>query len=70
MSSKHSERDARMCDLYRAGRTLVQLGDQFGISDERARQIVRAAGLRRQDGGGVKRIDSQISAAQPQEPEA
>lgn len=41
----------RMCASYRSGRTLQQIGDEFGISRERVRQIIVAAGVTARDGG-------------------
>lgn len=43
--------ESEMCDLYRGGKTLQAIGDVFGISRERVRQIVSSLGLKRSDGG-------------------
>jgi hypothetical protein len=39
--SEIAERNARIVDAYRAGRTLGAIGVQYGMSHERIRQIVR-----------------------------
>jgi hypothetical protein len=40
-----------MCELYRGGQTLQEIGAQFGITRERVRQIIVAAGVSRLQGG-------------------
>ena len=44
MESNHEERDAEICRLYKNGLTLRALGEQFGLTHERVRQILRKAG--------------------------
>ena len=43
--------EAQMCDLYREGKTLREIGILFGVSRERIRQIISALGVTRKDGG-------------------
>lgn len=46
-----SERDTRICALFRDGRTILQIGDEFGLSKQRVQQILSKAGVRRGHGG-------------------
>ena len=43
-----SERNEEICARYMAGETLQAVGDRFGISRMRVKQIVKKAGLWRQ----------------------
>ncbi|HEY9145651.1 MAG TPA: sigma factor-like helix-turn-helix DNA-binding protein [Thiobacillus sp.] len=55
MAAKRNIRDkgrqAEMVALYRAGKTLEQVGQLYGMTRERVRQIIAAAGITRADGG-------------------
>jgi|GEM_PF-2194643 len=51
MKRDNTERDGNICVLFKSGRTLISIGEQFGLCDERVRQIVRKAGLTVADGG-------------------
>ncbi len=44
-------RTERMVGLFRTGNTLQQIGDEYGITRERVRQIISRAGIKREDGG-------------------
>jgi len=46
---------ASMCDLYRSGLTLQQIGDRYGVSRERVRQVIVAVGVTSRDGGAKAR---------------
>lgn len=46
------ERAAKMAALYRSGMTLQQIGDKYGLSRERVRQLMTKHEGMRQDGGG------------------
>lgn len=46
-----AERNAEMCALYQRGKTLQEIGDAYGVTRERVRQIVARAGVSRFDGG-------------------
>lgn len=48
---KDAAKQARMCEMYCGGQTLQEIGDQFGITRERVRQIIVAAGVTSRDGG-------------------
>lgn len=69
MSAKRgpNERSIRMAALYRSGKTLQQIGDEFGITRERVRQIITMRhGLRARDGGksvAMKRTRARRAAA-------
>lgn len=53
---KYAERDAEIVRKWKAGQTLQQIGDHFGITRERARQIIeKRSGLRGEDGGAAVR---------------
>ena len=58
---RNLEREAVICGLYREGRTLQEVGDVFGLTRERVRQIVRRAGIS-PDAGGV-RLRKQIESS-------
>ncbi|MER6572547.1 sigma factor-like helix-turn-helix DNA-binding protein [Streptomyces sp. NPDC001093] len=40
MGRSNEARDMEMCKMYAAGRTLQEIGDQYGVTRERARQII------------------------------
>lgn len=48
---EHIERAKTMARMFRSGKTLQQIGDQYGITRERVRQILRTAGLKGKNGG-------------------
>lgn len=49
MTSQHPDRDARMAAEYAAGDTLQAIGDRYGVTRERVRQIVvPRTGIKRQ----------------------
>lgn len=58
-ASVESERRAdRMAAMYRSGMTLHQIGEKFGISRERVRQVMtRNLGITQKDGGKTKRSE-------------
>lgn len=52
------ERSRMMAALYREGYTLKQIGEQYGITRERVRQIItKLHGLRQPDGGATVRAE-------------
>lgn len=59
---RNLEREAVICGLYREGKTLQEVGDVFGLTRERVRQILRRAGVPA-DAGGV-RVREQQSKSQ------
>lgn len=44
-----------MCELYRCGQTLAQIGSQYGLTRERVRQLISRHGLNRDRGGATIR---------------
>lgn len=55
---KSRERAANMLALYRAGRTLEEIGQQFGLTRERVRQLMtKHFGTRQNDGGQHARME-------------
>lgn len=54
-----------MAALYRAGYTLEQIGQQYGMTRERARQIMtKHLGIRRKDGGKAKQASVKRASRQ------
>lgn len=51
----NAARNALIVQLYKSGKTIGEIGAQFGFTRERARQIIRSAGVSRRDGGMAKR---------------
>lgn len=52
-----SNREIAMRDLYVGGKTLLEIGAEFGISRERVRQLLtKYFGIRAKDGGKSKRV--------------
>lgn len=64
-SSRVDDRTKQMAALYKSGQTLQEIGDQFGITRERVRQLITVGhGLRASDGGQHKQaIDRQEKLA-------
>lgn len=59
------EREAHCIDLYRSGKTLQEIGDVYGVSRERIRQILARAGVTRSEGGThVRSLKSKEAAEQ------
>lgn len=53
---KYGTRDAEIVRKWKAGQTLQEIGDHFGITRERARQVIdKRSGLRAKDGGAMVR---------------
>lgn len=48
---RNFEREAVICRLYRDGKTLQEVGDVFGLTRERVRQILKRAGVNPKEGG-------------------
>ena len=48
---RNKERQQEAVSLYRSGHTLQQIGDKYGLTRERIRQILVAAGISWTDGG-------------------
>jgi len=51
MPAQNVERAIQVCDLYQAGYTLQEIGEFYGLSRERIRQILKSSGLVGRDGG-------------------
>ena len=49
-----NQRAADMASLYRSGMTLEQIGQKYGLTRERVRQILKSTGTKATDRGGVK----------------
>ena len=54
-------REQVMESLYRRGRTLQEIGDDFDLTRERIRQILKARGLTWLDGGNHKKAERRIN---------
>jgi DNA-binding CsgD family transcriptional regulator len=59
-----ASRELAMCEMYRAGRTLQQIGDVFGVTRERVRQLIRPMGVARKDGGRAQAVAAAKRARQ------
>lgn len=46
-----TDRVKAMVEQFKAGQTLQEIGDRFGVTRERVRQLLKKAGFRRRDGG-------------------
>jgi hypothetical protein len=58
------ERDQKMVTMYRQGLTLEKIGQSFGLTRERVRQILVKNGIRREDGGQAKCARAKSAAHQ------
>jgi hypothetical protein len=61
---RDAEREQRICQLYRAGHTLQEIGTVFCVTRERIRQIVSRAGVTADEGGSRKRSATKRSRAE------
>jgi hypothetical protein len=58
------QRATEMAEKYRAGMTLQELGDYYGITRERVRQLMTETfGITAKDGGVAKRTEAKAKAA-------
>tara|TARA_R110000851_G_C13100092_1_gene568096 strand:- start:2495 stop:3484 length:990 start_codon:yes stop_codon:yes gene_type:complete len=56
---KSMDRAAKMADMYRGGMTLQQIGDKYGVTRERVRQLMtKHLGINHKDGGQAKQAAS------------
>lgn len=64
-------REARMAAMYRRGVTMKKIGEQYGLSRERVRQILKLDGLTGKDGGQSvhRKAAAAICAEQPRRAE-
>ncbi|HEY5851965.1 MAG TPA: sigma factor-like helix-turn-helix DNA-binding protein [Lysobacter sp.] len=60
---RNPEREAVICRLYQDGKTLQEVGDVFGLTRERVRQILRRAGVPPKAGGRAKRAQRRNAEA-------
>ena len=55
-------REKHLAELYESGKTLQEIGDIFGISRERVRQLIARVGVTGADGGASKRARAKKNA--------
>lgn len=48
---KHSERNSRIVEMFKSGKTLKEIGKGYGITRERVRQVLFEFGITGKDGG-------------------
>lgn len=46
-----SERGLQMAELFRSGKTLQEIGDQFGVTRQRVHGVLKRQGITWRDGG-------------------
>lgn len=64
---RNLERETVICALYQEGKTLQEVGDVFGLTRERIRQILRRAGVPTESGGSsIRAQQSQSKHGQPE----
>lgn len=63
MNPQQAKRRASISHMYEKGATLQQVGDKFGISRERVRQVVKDAGTNRGAGGTSQMKRERVIAA-------
>lgn len=54
-ANKPTQRTEQMAALYRSGLTLKEIGDQYSLTRERVRQLIRACHGLRADNGGARK---------------
>lgn len=52
---RDTSRDTNICNMYVSGITLQAIGDKYGVTKERIRQIVKLYGITGKDGGRTTR---------------
>lgn len=50
-----------MAEQYKSGETLQQIGDEYGISRERVRQILAKHGVKRSQGGQARALADRLA---------
>ena len=53
---RDNERVLRMGELYRSGKTLHEIGAEYGVCRERVRQLIKSIGMNRDSGGHTLRV--------------
>lgn len=61
-----TERNQRMALMYRQGLSLAKIGQTFGVTRERVRQVLKGLGLTRAEGGASKARAARESVKQAQ----
>lgn len=60
----NAERNARMASMYRQGLTLEKIGQEFGVTRERVRQLIRKQGVKRVEGEQAKSARAKAASIQ------
>lgn len=59
-----SERNKAIAELYKTGKTFQEIGEQYELTGERVRQIVKSIGIYRNQGGAYIKSKARMDASE------